>query len=239
MREKQKDSLTESRKESLKESLKDRAYRMIKSKIVNCEFPPNAFLNELALVSQIGTSRTPIREAMSKLENERLVRIVPKKGVVVTGIAFHEVNEVYQVRELLEPFIIRTWGHEIDGAKLQRFRAAMVAMDDTVSNAQKFQLDDQFHRLIVGHSHNRFLVQVLASVYDQTQRIRIISGNALRRRLADTRNEHLRVIDLLLDGRLAEAAQAMERHLRNARRAAFESLSGAADVAPRLEARSR
>jgi DNA-binding GntR family transcriptional regulator len=211
-----------------KESLKDRAYRIIKSKIVNCEFPPNAFLNELELVSEIGTSRTPIREAMSKLENERLVRILPKKGVVVTGIAYHEVDEVYQLRELLEPFIIRTWGDEIDPVKLKHFRVAMAALDESVSNARKFQLDDEFHRLIVGHSHNRFVMQVLDSVYDQTQRIRIISGNLLRRRLEDTCTEHLRIIDLLLQKRLAEAAQAMERHLRNARRAAFTSLAGVA-----------
>ena len=210
-----------------KESLKDRAYRIIKGKIVSCEFPPGAFLNELALVQQIGSSRTPIREAMSKLESERLVRIVPKKGVVVSGLALAEVNEVYQVRELLEPYIIRTWGGTLDRARLEHYRAATVGMSDSAADAEKFQLDNEIHRLIIERCKNRFLVQLLASVYDQNQRIRIISGTVLRQRLEATRTEHLGIIDLLLQGRLDLAAQAMARHLQNSRKAAFESLASA------------
>ena len=62
-----------------KESLKNKAYNLIKTKIVNCEYPPNSFLNETLLMDEIGSSRTPIREALSKLEQENLVRILPKK----------------------------------------------------------------------------------------------------------------------------------------------------------------
>ena len=62
-----------------KESLKSKAYNLIKTKIVNCEYAPGTFLNESMLMGEIGSSRTPIREALSKLEQENLVRILPKR----------------------------------------------------------------------------------------------------------------------------------------------------------------
>lgn len=206
-----------------KESLKERAYRIIKTKIVNCEYAPASFLNELSLMAEIGASRTPIREAMSKLEIEHLVKIVPKKGVIVSNIALSEINEVYQVRELVEPFIIRTWGGDIDPRKLEYYQLQLQRLAEAGSDAKKIHLDDSLHRLIIGRCQNRFLVQLLDMVYDQTHRIRIISGK-LTRRLDDTRTEHLRIIELLLEKQLDAAADAMALHLKNSKRAAFDSL---------------
>jgi len=205
-------------------SLTKKAYTMIKAKILSCDYPPDTFLNEGVLMAEIGVSRTPIREAMTKLEHENLVRIVPKKGVLVSGISLSQIKDVYQVRELLEPYIIRTWGRNVDPKVLASYRERLANYDGDLPEETFFQLDHQLHRLIFDHCENKYFVHLLDTVFDQTIRIRIISGKQIRRRLVDTRVEHLAIVDCFLAGDFEGAALAMSNHLENSRKAAFESL---------------
>ena len=71
---------------SEKQNLKLQAYRILKEKIVNCIYPPGSMLNEAQLATELGFSRTPTREAISILEMEGFLRIVPKKGILVSDI---------------------------------------------------------------------------------------------------------------------------------------------------------
>ena len=153
------------------------------------------------------------------------MRIVPKKGVIVSNITPREINDGYQVRELPEPFIIRTCGRDIDRDRLGYYRDAFRAMAVAKGDEETFQMDYSLHRLIIERCQNRFLVQLLNMGFDQTHRIRVLSGK-LRRRLEDTRKEHLRIVELLLASRLDAAARAMAQHLERSKRAAFDSLYG-------------
>jgi len=199
------------------------AYTEIKQKIVNCEYLPDTFLNELSLMKELGVSRTPIREAMSRLEHENLVRIVPKKGVLVSGFSLGDVREVYQVRELLEPYIIRFWGSRVDRQALRTYRDNLNIPGDDLPDWKRFLLDNELHKLIYDCCQNKYFVQLLDKVYDQNQRIRILSGR-LHRRLEDTRFEHLTILERLLADDSEGAAQAMSVHLANSKQAAFDSL---------------
>ena len=76
---------------------------------MTCEYKPNTFLNEASLIQEIDASRTPIREAPNKLEQEGFVQIIPKKGVMVTGLTLQEINQTFEARILLEPFIIANY----------------------------------------------------------------------------------------------------------------------------------
>jgi len=199
------------------------AYTEIKQKIVNCEYLSDTFLNELSLMKELGVSRTPIREAMSRLEHENLVRIVPKKGVLVSGFSLGDVREVYQVRELLEPYIIRFWGSRVDRQALRTYRDNLNLPGDDLPDWKRFLLDNELHKLIYDCCQNKYFVQLLDKVYDQNQRIRILSGR-LHRRLEDTRFEHLTILERLLADDSEGAAQAMSVHLANSKQAAFDSL---------------
>jgi Transcriptional regulators len=206
-----------------KESLRDRSYSIIKKKIVSCEYPPGTFLTEQGLIEEVGTSRTPIREALTKLENEKLVRVVPKRGILVSNLSLGSINDIYEVRKLVEPYIIKTWGADIEPHRLAEYKTKLVEMKDNRSNEEKYQLDDQLHRFLSSCCTNAYLVQLLDRVYDQNSRIRIISGK-LSRRLRDTQAEHLAIIEPLLEKRYAEASKAMARHLASSQKAAYESL---------------
>ena len=101
-----------------KASLKAFAYQEIKEKIVDCVFAPGQHLNENRLVTELKISRTPIREALSRLQEEGLVCVIPKKGILVSTISIADVSQIYQVRLEIEPFIVRLAGPNLDSADL-------------------------------------------------------------------------------------------------------------------------
>lgn len=75
-----------------KETLKQHAYNIIKDKIINCEYAPSALLNEEMLKEDVQASRTPIRDALGRLEQEGLVTILPKKGIMVAPLTIREID---------------------------------------------------------------------------------------------------------------------------------------------------
>ena len=81
-----------------KESLKLQAYNTIKDKIIRCEYAPNELISEEALREELGVSRTPIRDALSRLEQEGLLTILPKKGIMVSGLSLGEINGIFENR---------------------------------------------------------------------------------------------------------------------------------------------
>ena len=205
-------------------SLTKKAYAAIKAKIVNCEYMPDTFLNELALMKELEVSRTPIREAVSRLEQENLVRIVPKKGIIVRNLTLSDVKDVYQVRALLEPHIIRLWGGRVSSETLMAYQEKLRQTSRETPEWERYLIDNELHRIISDRCENQYFVQLLDKVYDQNHRIRILSGK-LHRRLEDTRTEHLLIVERILAGDSEGAAKAMEVHLEYSRKAALESLT--------------
>ena len=95
-----------------KTSLKLQAYQYLKTKILNCEYRPNEFLNEQKLCAEMGNiSRTPMRDALGRLEQEGLITILPKKGLMVSGITEEDVHSMFEMRLLVEPYALRTYGN--------------------------------------------------------------------------------------------------------------------------------
>ena len=98
-------------------SLKLQAYQYLKTKILNCEYRPNEFLNEQKLCAEMGNiSRTPMRDALGRLEQEGLITILPKKGLMVSGITEEDVHSMFEMRLLVEPYALRTYGNAIPRA---------------------------------------------------------------------------------------------------------------------------
>ncbi len=206
-----------------KDSLKEKAYQLIKSKIISCEYKPASFLNETALMEEVGASRTPIREALNKLEQENLVKIIAKKCVMVSDLLVDEIGDVYQVRELIEPFIIRLWGKNISKEQLAQYKIDCQETRSEAGDHEKYVLDDAFHSMIIEVCQNTYLTQMMNHLHDQNLRIRVMSG-CTSERLSKTVDEHLAVTDCLLANDYEGAAQKMIVHLENGKKAAFESL---------------
>ena len=103
-------------------SLKLQAYQYLKTRILNCEYRPNEFLNEQKLCAEMGNiSRTPMRDALGRLEQEGLITILPKKGLMVSGITEEDVHSMFEMRLLVEPYALRTYGSSIPREKLEAY----------------------------------------------------------------------------------------------------------------------
>ena len=88
-------------------NLKIKAYNYIKNKIISGVYPPNQKIEESEISNELNFSRTPIREAINTLKDEGWITIIPRKGIFVSEISLKDINDIFQVRETIEPIILR------------------------------------------------------------------------------------------------------------------------------------
>ena len=214
------------RAENLKDSsLKEKAYRMIRERIIDCTLPPGMLINEKELVVEIGVSRTPIREALNRLEHENLVRIVLQRGVFVTELTLQNIEDLCEIRELVEPYFARSAALNADEGALKEYeKFFMQALDFDYEKV--IQTDRNFHRYIASFSDNDYLIQMMKNVYAQNERLRMLSCR-LPSRVAAAAEEHLAIIRAMLARDADAAAEAMKVHMVNSRTTAFKMKSEA------------
>lgn len=208
-------------------NLKDKAYSFIKRKIISCEYLPGQILIESEIIQAIGASRTPIREALNKLEQERLVRIIAKRGVFVSEITMATVYEVYDVRELVEPYLIEKNAPAISKERVDRLFADFEKLQqgESASIDQYYAFDNDLHQVFVSNNNNSYLQIMMEQIYGQNNRIRILSGRASRHRLRESQREHRVILDAIRREDYTGCALAMKEHLSIARDAALEAIT--------------
>lgn len=201
--------------------LKAQAYEIIKQKIVHCELEPGSPISEKDLIEEIGVSRTPIREAFNKLEDENLLKIYPKRGIFVTDISPKDVLDIYTLRELIEPFAARIATPYIDVHALESYRQIWSNSHYDYEPDEHIKLDREFHGVIAESTGNKYLTQILFRLYDQVNRIRILSLRRIKARREETRHEHLAIIMAFLEHDADGAERAMRAHLTRAKETAL------------------
>lgn len=209
-----------------KTSLKTIAYDTIKQKIIRCEYAPGIDLNEEMLTNELMISRTPIRDALSRLEQEGLIEIRSKKGIKVTQLSVQDINMIFELRTLYEPYILMNYGVHIDENQLRHFY-------DIFSNKNRdskcfsnhdyyYELDTSFHQLIVLACPNSYIKNNYKLIQTQSERFRYLTGNQSNNRLEDTFNEHIDIILPCLDKDFSTAAEKLNYHLEESKKATFK-----------------
>ena len=192
-------------------SLKDKAYSIIHDKIITCELMPGDIIDEKSLILQTGCSRTPVREALTILARDGLVRIVPRRGMFVSEISVKDIKDIYELKRELEPIILRECWENIPNERLiyfqQVFQTDLQSYNYTLADAE-------FHAMILDSCDNNYYRLIMNIVSDQSQRIRILT-NENPERLLQSSKEHLMVIDALLKKDIDAAAKAMRIHYQN------------------------
>jgi len=199
--------------------LKKLAHNVIREKLINCEFPPGSILSEVLLCEELGISRTPVREALSRLELEGFVKILPKKGIYVTDISLTDVRQIFQVRMEIEPLAVKLAGPRLPRDELLEFRKKFIGDEPDISIA--FRLDTAMHLFITEHCGNRFIIDMMQKVFAENTRV-IISSEQNKVKIHDARQEHLKIVEFLLDEAYAEASDYMYQHVNNCEKAALE-----------------
>ncbi|MFV0441488.1 MAG: GntR family transcriptional regulator [Lachnospirales bacterium] len=194
----------------MKENLKEKSYKYIKNKIVTCEYPPGFFLDEKVLIEEIGASRTPIREALNKLEQEELLQILPKKGVVVTEITLKSIVDIFQVRVTLELDAFERFWDNINLDFINELKEECMHFNvDTDVTVH----DDKFHDYILSLYDNKYINSLDKLMESQLQRHRVITTNKSMGCYEDTKNEHLEIFNNILKNDKETAKEALRYHL--------------------------
>ncbi len=212
-----------------KQTLKQQAYCIIKERIINCEYAPNTLLNEEKLKEEIGVSRTPIRDALSRLEQERLVTILPKKGIMVAPLSIREINAVHEVRMLIEPYTVEHYGEKIPKEKFLEYKETFQRINDALENGRivsedMYEIDDQFHLEFINVMENEYFTSIHEQVYNQDRRLRILSGAKGKNRMMETQDEHLKIVEHCMEEDWVSAAEAMREHLLYAKKSWFNAI---------------
>lgn len=199
--------------------LKTKAYEEIKKDIVSNAYMPGQMLNEELLRDRLQISRTPIRDAISRLEQEGFVTIKKKKGILVSPINEDILNEVYNSRILIECYALEAGFDRLDKAELEEMKALHCALNErkVVGRADFRPVDRALHSYFVSSLSNRFLSSTYEKLQDWNARI----GNYSTLRGVDKihtgLDEHIEILDCCLDHDKKGAEDAMRHHLENAR----------------------
>jgi len=172
-------------------------------------------------MEEIGTSRTPIREAIGKLEEEHLVEVYPKRGIFVSQVTIKDVLDIYAMRIIVESFAVRMAALVLESGQISPFKDLWMPEHTTLSPEEHNKSDQAFHLLIAQATGNKYLLQTFSTLFNQASRIRMLSLLRMEKRLEETRKEHLFIIEALLRKDEDEAEKYMKLHLMNARETAL------------------
>ena len=201
-------------------------YDEIKNRIRNCYYLPGAVLNEEMLTEEFDSSKTPVRDALGRLEQENLLTVIPKVGIEVNNITVKDINDIYEVRLLIEPYALLNYGKTIDPSTflnyydLFKLQNSKNNLDDHI-----YSIDDDFHLLIVQSCENEHIIDTYERISFQTQRLRILSGKNTEKRLAQSYSEHLEIIEACLSSDLEQASKLLIRHIKNSQIEAYKTFN--------------
>lgn len=208
-------------------SMVDRAYDLIRRRILDNVWSPGHHALEQELALQLGMSRTPVREALIRLENEGLIEVVPRHGMRVLPVSPDDMRDIYQILTSLE-----ATAAELAAARrpspddlmpLEQASRDMIAAlerDDLVAWAEA---DERFHRSLNALSGNRLLVAVVENVWDRAHRARMFTLQ-LRPKPAESTREHTEVVEAIRAGDVARARELHRAHRQRGGRELLEIL---------------
>jgi DNA-binding GntR family transcriptional regulator len=146
-------------------------YSELKRKIVLLEYEPGQVLREKDLIKAFGVSRTPVREALIRLQTEGLVRIVPNQGTFVSEVSFQQLRDVFEIRSFLVRLTGQLAAARITEEELKQVRSLVGRMKREKNAKTLMALDSELHERVNRSTKNEVLVRILGMLRDQAVRI--------------------------------------------------------------------
>lgn len=176
--------------------LADHVYHAITDDIIAGRLAPETPLGQIALAERFSVSRTPVREALTRLATDGLVRLVPARGYFVNDLSRNDVQDVYAVRYALESLALREAFDRYTTSDLQRVRALAVRPLAGTSSQDVFEATLQFHRRLAAPSRNAYLLEVLGGVWTHPIQRRIsLYHRPSEERIREFVADHTAIVD--------------------------------------------
>lgn len=203
-------------------SLVDDAYAALRAAIRDASFAPGYQASEQEIALRLGMSRTPVHEAAIRLQEDGLVRVLPRKGILILALAPDDMREIYDVVIAMEGRAAELVAALPDPERLAAAQA-LDAQTDVMAQAHARgdlpawgQADGAFHAALIEHARNGRMSRIVQSINDQSHRARMLTLN-LRRALDASTAEHRRIAQAIRVGNGAEALDAARQHRIRAR----------------------
>jgi DNA-binding GntR family transcriptional regulator len=209
-------------------SLAERAYYAIREMIVSLELRPGAVIDERLLMERLEIGRTPIREGLRRLAQERLVEVYPRRGMFVTSVEIRDLASLSEVRSVLESHVARLAAERATDEDRQALEALLDELEQqTELDARELMdLDERIHRHVYRCAHNPFLEATLDEYYVLALRIWYLALDRARG-LEQAVRGHRELLEAIRDRDADRAEQTMRDHVLDFEEAMRRVLTGA------------
>lgn len=191
----------------------DRAYQFIKNQITSGMYRPGHVLSENQMCIKLDMSRTPVREAFKKLENDGLIERDGQE-TRVTQIKKEELRENYDLRSMLEGYALQKSFSNLDRSKLEKFRTQFTTALNRKNWEDYLELDEQFHHFLTKSDDGSTLQKSLDLLQSQTNRMRYAIRDDQRCMISSV-DEILQIIDAIAENDRDEAVRRLNKHVKS------------------------
>ncbi len=193
-----------------------RVYQYLFNAILQNQMKPGEAISEADVAARLNSSRTPVREAMMILESEGILNRYPSRGCFVAQLTVPDVEEIFELRILLELCALRRAYNRIGSEELDRLQHNLEALTPDSSPEAYYETDRELHTLLLKYCGNGRLLDFLGVLNAQIERVRVISASKPSR-LSQSRLEHLAIVAGLKARDLPLVTRLLEEHIGNVR----------------------
>jgi GntR family transcriptional regulator, rspAB operon transcriptional repressor len=198
--------------------INQQVYEAIETAIVRCELEPGAVLGDRQLAEMLGVSRTPVRDALHRLESSGLVERRGRTGWMVSNFALQDVRELFELRQVFEPLglerLSETWDEAVVRELSHSFEEFPQRLTEDLIPNYLYE-DRHFHKRIVECSQNGRVINFYEMVEKQIDRIRHHVSYSYEERVEASLKEHREICAAIAAHDLSATTEALFRHLRN------------------------
>ncbi len=212
--------------------LREAVCESLRNAIKSGVLAPGERLMEVQLADELGISRTPIREAIRKLEQEGYVIMLPRRGTYVSSVSVHDVQEIFEIRSALESLSIGLAARRIESDELDQLQQLLALTEKYIKLGDIDNIvktDIEFHGLLYSVSRNERLGIIINNLKEQLARFRKQSMS-YPGRLKDTLDEHREMVEAIANGDVEAARDAAERHMERAEETLLKAMNFKGDV---------
>ncbi|ACG78548.1 transcriptional regulator [Phenylobacterium zucineum HLK1] len=211
----------------------DKAYQTIRDGIISGVYQPGAHLTAQDLAAASGLSRTPVREAMRRLQSEGLITLIPHRGAFVANMDERDIHRIYDLRVVLESYAAETAALEADEASIAALEDLAAQMEAALDRGgphvveEITRLNNAFHKAIVAAAASPRLEVALAAIVEAPLVLRTFRRYSLEE-MRRSATQHLELVSAIRARDAAWARSAMASHILSGRNALLRSLAAAA-----------
>lgn len=198
-------------------SLGQKVFQIIREDILSGKYKKEEELKEKTIGEELGVSRTPVREALRQLELEGLVTIIPNKGAYVVGFSLQDIQDIYEIRSVLEGLCARRAAVRATSEQIEELEEILYLTEFHVKKGhmeQMVELDSKFHEILYEAGSSKVLEHALRDYHHYLERVRKVSL-ASPKRAAQSNEEHRRILEAIKERKEKKAEEAANTHIVN------------------------